>query len=404
MQASLRKWLTISLLNLLLVATLGVLMRYKIAFYLPFIQQKFVLHSHSHFAFSGWITQTLMVLMVHHLALKNGEGVFGKYRWLLWANLITSYGMLLSFLFQGYAFFSISFSTLCIFVSYVFAVYYWKDLNRLTAETNSKRWFKAGLVFSVLSSVGAFSLAYMMANKITHQNWYLACIYFFLHFQYNGWFFFAGMGLLVSRLEPLIADVKKLQLVFLLFCLACVPAYFLSALWLPLPIVANVCIVAAVIAQLAGWILLLQCISRTRAISGSHFGPHGRIIFILVSIAFSIKLLLQACSVHPALSTLSYSFRPIVIGYLHLVLLAVTSLFLIGFMVAFKLMQVTKLLSTGIYIFIAGIVLNELILMIQGVAAFSYNSVPQINLLLLAAALVLWVGISVMFISRFGKK
>src|SRR5665647_1751027 len=98
MSTFLRKWLTISFLNLLLVASLGVVMRYKIAFYLPFIQQRYVLHSHSHFAFSGWITQTLMVLLVHYLSLKNGEQVLKKYRWLLYANLITAYGMLVSFI------------------------------------------------------------------------------------------------------------------------------------------------------------------------------------------------------------------------------------------------------------------------------------------------------------------
>ena len=38
-------------------------MRYKIAYYLPFIEQANFLHAHSHFAFSGWITQVLMVLM-----------------------------------------------------------------------------------------------------------------------------------------------------------------------------------------------------------------------------------------------------------------------------------------------------------------------------------------------------
>ena len=166
----LRRWLTVSFFNLLLVAALGITLRYKIAFYLPFVEQKFLLHSHSHFAFSGWITQTLMVLMVHYLALKNGEQIIKRYRWLMYANCITAYGMLISFILEGYAFFSISFSTLSIFVSYFFAVYYFKDLARLKEANVSRNWFKAALFFNVLSSVGAFSLAYMMANKLMVQN------------------------------------------------------------------------------------------------------------------------------------------------------------------------------------------------------------------------------------------
>src|SRR5207344_36068 len=101
--------------NLLLVAFLGVIMRYKIAFYLPWLQQKFVLHSHSHFAFAGWITQTLMVLLVQYLSLEHNDSVYKKYRWLLYANLITAYGMLVSFIFQGYGLFSIFFSTTSLF-------------------------------------------------------------------------------------------------------------------------------------------------------------------------------------------------------------------------------------------------------------------------------------------------
>ena len=353
------RWLTISFFNLLLVATLGVILRYKIAFYLPFVEQKYVLHSHSHFAFSGWITQTLMVLLVHHISLQNGEEVFKKYRWLLYANLITAYGMLISFIIEGYAFFSISFSTLSILVSYLFAVYYWKDLNRLKESKLSRYWFKAALVFSVISSIGAFGLAYMMANKLTLQSWYLASIYFFLHFQYNGWFFFAGMGLLVSKIENINSAVKNLKISFLFFCFACVPAYFLSVLWLSLPRIIDFIIITAVIAQLAGWAMMVKIFIKNKIVLSEQFSKYGVILLQLSAIAFSIKIFLQSGSLYPTLSRLSYGFRPIIIGYLHLVLLAVTSIFIIGYIVSFTLVPVTKSFFRGIFIFVAGIIINE---------------------------------------------
>ena len=396
----LRRWIAVSFFNLLLVATLGVLMRYKIEFSLPFVQQKFILHSHSHFAFSGWVTQTLMVLLVHHLSTKNGGEVLQKYRWLLYANLITAYGMLVSFILQGYGFFSISFSTLSIVVSYFFALVYWRSLNLIKEKTVSNLWFKAALVFSVLSSAGAFSLAYMMANKITHQNWYLAAIYFFLHFQYNGWFLFAGMGLLAAKFEKINGAVKNLKTAFLLFCFACVPAYFLSALWLPLPLIIYVVIVAAVIAQLAGWVIMIKVFVQNTTFIDQYFTKSGKMLLLLCAIAFSIKLLLQSGSVIPALSQLSYGFRPIIIGYLHLVLLAVTSIFLIGYIVSFQLINVTKKLLAGISIFVTGIIVNELLLMTQGVAALTYNSIPFMNILLLIAAVILFTGSFFMLISQ----
>ena len=400
MSKFLRKWLTISFLNLLLVASLGLILRYKIAFYLPFIDQKYILHSHSHFAFSGWITQTLMVLLVHYLILKNGEQILKKYRWLLYANLITAYGMLVSFIIQGYAFFSISFSTLSIFVSYFFAIYYWKDLNKLDEKKVCHWWFKAALVFSVISSIGAFGLAYMMANKITSQNWYLASIYFFLHFQYNGWFLFAGMGLLVSKLEEIKTAVKNMKIAFMFFCFACIPAYFLSALWLPFPHIIYSFIIAAVIAQLAGWVLMLKVFIKNKIFISQHFSKYGKVLLLLSALAFSIKLLLQSGSIHPSLSQLSYGFRPIIIGYLHLVLLAVTSIFIIGYIISFELVPITKKLISGAFVFVAGIIINELLLMVQGVAALTYTIIPYINILLLIAAVILFAGISIMFISR----
>src|SRR3954468_12581724 len=117
-QQSSRKWMSIALFNLMLVAILGVIMRYKIAYSLPFVEQKYVLHAHSHFAFGGWITQALMSLMVASISKQVNKNYFKKYRFILIANLVTSYGMLVSFIYQGYALFSIIFSTLSIFAGY----------------------------------------------------------------------------------------------------------------------------------------------------------------------------------------------------------------------------------------------------------------------------------------------
>src|SRR5690606_27044346 len=113
-------WLKISLINLFLVALLGALMRYKIGFDFPFFVQKHLLHSHSHFAFSGWISHTLMVLMIYFLKNKSIKFSQSKYSNLIIANFVCSYGMLVFFIIQGYAFWSILFSTLSIFFSYIF--------------------------------------------------------------------------------------------------------------------------------------------------------------------------------------------------------------------------------------------------------------------------------------------
>ena len=60
-------WIRFSIFNLMLVALLGLLMRYKILFEFPLLDQKSVQHSHSHFAFAGWVTHTLMTLLIAFL-------------------------------------------------------------------------------------------------------------------------------------------------------------------------------------------------------------------------------------------------------------------------------------------------------------------------------------------------
>jgi hypothetical protein len=394
------RWLSISILNLLLVAALGLILRYKIAFSLPFLDQKYILHSHSHFAFSGWITQTLMILMILYLSTTLGKAINNRYKWLLFSNLISSYGMMISFIMQGYGLYSISFSTLNIFVFYFFALYFWQDLNKLIEKSTSILWFKAALIFGVISSFGAFYLAYMMANKMTNQDWYLSSIYFFLHFQYNGWFLFAGMGLLNDKLEIITGERQKLYRAFQLFCFACIPAYFLSILWMDFISNFYILLIAAVIAQLVGWIIILKVYKKGESLINQKITYYGKTLLYLSALAFTIKLILQSGSIHPELSHLSYGFRPIIIGYLHLVLLGVTSIFLLGYIISFELISINKLLITGIFIFVFGVIINELLLMIQGVSALSYTAIPFINEMLLGAAIILFSGILIMLISR----
>lgn len=388
----LSNWLRISFFNLFLVAFLGLILRYKITFYLPFIHQKFLLHSHSHFAFTGWISQTLMVLLVYFLSQKIGEFVFGKYRFILISNLTCSYGMLFSFLFQGYGLFSISFSTISILVFAIFSFYFWRDLSKIKTKNTAILWFRASLLFGLISSLGAFGLSFLMINRISDQNLYLAAVYFFLHFQYNGWFLFAGMGLLADKLYFLDHERQKLKSVFFLFFIACIPAYFLSILWASFSASIYILLIFAVLAQLIGWGFMLNIFFKNKAQISSQLSKNGKILLTLSGIAFSIKLLLQTASIHPALSQISYGFRPIIIGYLHLVLLGVTTIFILGYIISFKLININKILIRGIYLFVIGIILNELLLMLQGLTAMSYSIVPYINEMLFSVAIILLLG------------
>ena len=391
-------WLKTSIINLLLVAILGLLMRYKIGFEFPFLDQKHLQHSHSHFAFSGWISHTLMVLMIGFLEykIKKTEIQFiKKYNLLLITNLICSYGMLISFIIQGYGAISILFSTSSIVIACVFTFFYFKDLKLISHEDLSKNWFKASLFFNVISSLGTFALAYMMVSKNIQQNEYLSSIYFYLHFQYNGWFFFACMGLLISFLQLKKAENLFFNKTFWLFFVSCIPAYFLSTLWLKLPTWIYVLTLLSALIQTVTWFKFLFVIIKLKSNFLEKYPLVLRYILFFVGVALSLKFILQLGSTIPALSQLAFGFRPIVIAYLHLVLLAIISLFLLFYIYANQFLTFNKQIKNGIIIFSVGVLLNEIILAIQGIASFSYTLIPFVNEMLFGAAIILVSGIGI---------
>jgi hypothetical protein len=402
--SSRKKWLQFSLFNLWLVAFLGATLRYKIAFYLPFIDQQNLLHGHSHFAFAGWITQALMTLLIGYLSEKTSKDYFPKYRWILYFNAITAYGMLISFPIQGYGFVSIFFSTMSVFASYYFAVIFWKDLNRLPVHFVSHSWFKLALLGNVISSAGPFSLAYMMASHNMHQNWYLASIFFYLHFQYNIWFFFSCMGLLSYRLSEMGISEASLKKIFNCFALAALPTYFLSVLWWHIPFWLYIVVVLAAVCQLAGGAQFIWLVKKHANLIQSKIILFSRVLFIFFGVALSIKLLLQTSSVIPAISRMAFGFRPIVIGYLHLILLGMITIFILAYCFTFSLIQINVGTKRGIIFFVTSIVFNELLLMIQGVLNLSYAGVPGIQYWLFAAACMLMGGMEIIIYNQFFSK
>jgi hypothetical protein len=395
MALNLKFWLKISLLNLCIVAALGVLMRYKIGFEFPFLDQKHLQHSHSHFAFAGWLSHTLMALMVYFLQTKITAFNGNKYKKIIIANLICSYGMLVSFIIEGYGLVSILLSTASIFVSYVFAYLFIKDLKLLDADCIAKSWLKAAVFFNVISSLGTFYLAYMMASKNVVLDLYHSSIYFYLHFQYNGWFFFACMGLAFGFLNLRKSEHSFYETSFKLFAAACVPAYFLSTLWLELPLWLYIIAVLSALIQVFAWFRLLIILVKTRRDYLVNFSPLLRYILLFASFALSIKLLLQLGSTVPLLSELAFGFRPIVIAYLHLVLLAIISLFILFYVYANHLIFINKKIKYGIFLFSIGVLLNEIVLAVQGMAAFSYTPIPYINEILFGVAIILFIGIGI---------
>ena len=74
-------------------------------------------------------------------------------------------------------------------------------------------------------------------------------------------------------------------------------------------------------------------------------------------------------------------------------LLGVISLFLIGFVLGNKLIAINKYFTIGVFVFVVGIIVNEFLLLWQGVKSISYIGVENMNVYLFVAAIVMFSGL-----------
>ena len=118
----------------IMAAILGVLLRSFNSIEIP-VNYKFIVHSHSHIALLGWVYLALTTLLYKlYLNTLNSDK---KYQNIFWFTQLTLVGMLLTFPFQGYALFSIVFSTLFLIASYWFFWFFTKNVGVAYKKRNS---------------------------------------------------------------------------------------------------------------------------------------------------------------------------------------------------------------------------------------------------------------------------
>jgi len=388
-------WITIALINFCIVALAGVMLRYKINFRLSFVNQKYLLEAHSYFAFSGWVTLALMALTVHYLQRKLPAVHLKAYRLLLWGCCLISYGLFGAFFFQGYDVLSISFCALNILISYIFIGCCWHDLNKIKDKPLASKWLRTALLIWALSSLGALALAYLMYNNIMIPDFYFGAVYFFLHFQYNGWFLFACFALLFSRFSLMNdkkAGLRSTQL-FYVMAFTVVPTFVLSILWLKLPLwlrwIGNI----SGILQLLVLLCFIGLIPALKKAAAFELSRVTRWLWSLSAIAFLLKIVLQLFSIIPYFSHYAFGYRPVVIGYLHLSFLGIISFFLLGYMDIILRQYGRKLPAGGVLVFVSGVILQELILMLQGLEALEVKPLRSAPVLLFYCAIIIAFGL-----------
>ncbi len=383
--------LKIAMLNLVLVAFIGVLMRYKIGFEFKWVNQKNLQLAHSGFAFSGFVSYLLMILIVDAIKLVLTIQQIIRFNRLIYLHLFLAYSTCILFLISGYGILSLLSQLAGLIAGGTFIINLLKVLHQYKHSLITN-WFKAASVFYLLSLLASFWLIYMFLSGMKTQHTYLAATYWFLHFQYNGWFFFGCIGLFFHWLSTNQRLENLQNRVFWLFALSCIPAYGLSVLWLALPFWLYLVIVVSALLQLIGFVQFCFVVLNKQIIAIIKLNQTVFYLFIISLGALFVKIILQSGSTIPFISKLAFGFRPIVIAYLHLVLLAFTVLFLIGFIHLNNFFVSTHHFSIAAKIFAIFVVINELVLGIQGIASLSYTVIPFVNEILLLVALGLFIS------------
>jgi hypothetical protein len=126
-------------------------------------------------------------------------------------------------------------------------------------------------------------------------------------------------------------------------------------------VIAGLAAVLQLIGLFYGWQILTVYL---RSIKNKFF----QFIFSLVLIAYSLKLAMQVFSAFPVIADYVYETRIFTaIGYIHLVMLGFLSLFMLTYFVRINIFWDNFITRTGLILFLAGLVLSEVILFFNGI-------------------------------------
>lgn len=389
----------------MLVALVGSIMRYKIVFDLPIFEQKNLLDAHSHFAFYGWITSALYLLILIDIKTKIPDLKTFKYFIVCILNLIGAYGMLIAFTYNDYYWLSILFSTVSLVCGWIYWILLYLDVRKKSIKPAF--WYLGGLFFAFISSAGVFYIGYLTGTKqITIQTLH-ASIFYYLHFQYNGFYVFSCIGLLLSMLQRrgIFISPKQNRIIFYSFFISCLLCYGLSLLWMDLPFWYYVGIVLGTLIQSTAVFFLFRFLRRNWREIKSKFTSLQIFVFLFVGIAFGIKILLQQISIFPSIAQFAFDFRPVAIAFLHLILLMGISSFLMERILFSSYFQTSFSLINSFKFLLFFIFLNQLFLGVSGFSSLFHYSIPfEKEILLIVGILILLTITFLLFKLNVKKK
>lgn len=390
----------------LITALSGLFMRAAPFMTYSFIPYSNLLHAHSHIAILGWtfLGVFLIFLAILWPSLKNK-----LHSILLTSSIfIVSILMFIAFLIQGYGLFSIIMSTVHIFIEYWAIIFIYQQLKaQKKISSLASLFIKGSLITLLISSIGPFTLAYISANKLQSSALFDMAIYFYLHFQYNGWLtlILIGTFLLIIQQKKIKLQTPLIRIGFWIYLISLFPWYFLSILWADLGSYINF---FARIGSIGQWIGVLFIIIGISKVWIAIKAKLSRLTIICLTSTFILLLLkstMELGLIFPSLATLVYETRSVIIGYLHFTLLGFVSIFILAQYQMIHIIDTTrKIVYVSFIIFSGGFIFNELLLFTMGLTTW-LNIMPLPFYIegLLIASILLTIGIGTLWSSTFKK-
>ena len=383
------------------IALLGLILRLIPVVQLHIIQSN-VLHAHSHTAFLGWL-HGAFIAFISYIFLKDKLQT-KQFKWLYTFTIINIIGIYIAFLLQGYKLFSILFLSLFLIATYWFIFYFFKNKTEEKTYPATYRFIRAGLWLQFLSSLSPWSLGAVIKFLGKKSIFYKFDIYYYLHFQYNGWFLFATIGLSLYLLERrnITLPVSKVNLLYKLMLIAVFLGYFSNTLWANPGWFFNILALIGGAAEIAAFFVLLLIFKRYHRYLHHTISDFSFRILNFVLFTFMFKTVLQFMGSFPYYADLTNRIHDFIIGYLHLVMLGIFTPFLLIFA---DELQFINLKKNFLKIFYAGFIITESIIFIRAILLWfnlSFN-IMSLNLLLFAFTIVLATGVWLIAFSKNKK-
>lgn len=394
-----KTWMTWAVFFFFCAAIFGLAMRYFFIGEVPFFEYKHLLHAHSHVALLGW--GYLLVTGLLTFSYVRSPLRLQIYKKILILTIIANLGMMLSFPFQGYGGFSIAFSTMHLVMSYVFAYFFFQDLKKSPSNT-AKNLIKLSIIWMLISSIGLWAIAPIGATLGRLHPLYFMSVQWFLHFQLNGWFVYALLGLLLAYLETKGNFVTISPKILLALHSSLFLTYALSVAW-STPITGLLYLNGlGVILQVIAYFIILKPI--IRHLYNVYTFPKSWINSMLWIgiISLLAKALIQATLILPDVANIAYTIRNYVIGFVHLVMLGAITFGLGALALKNQWLSNSSLSKTAWILLSIGFISSELLLLGQGTLLWAkLGFIPYYHLLIFVSSAFFPIGLSMMLIAQW---